>query len=141
MNDENIRPYRFGNSHDTATIQREREIQAMGGKASGESTRERKRLRALLEQALDGTIAHKDGGELSRREVTAIELADKMATGALKAIEIGAKLLGEFRPDAEVEIHTEQKFIGFSSVLPSMPNIKEICAKIDAERERHRNEE
>jgi hypothetical protein len=94
-----------------------------------------------LEQALDGAIPHKDGGELSRREITAIELADKMASGDLKAIEVGAKLLGEFRPEAEVEIHTTNQFRGFASVLPQMEGIDEICRKIDEERERYRNEE
>ena len=91
MNEDNIKPYRFGNSDDTATIQREREIQSKGGKASGESKRERKRLRVLLEEALDGTTAY-NGEELSRREITAIELAEQMTVGNLKAIEIGVKL-------------------------------------------------
>ena len=69
-----------------AKIQREREIQSKGGKASGESKRERKRLRILLEEALDSTT-NKDGEELSRREITAIELAEQMSAGNLKAIE------------------------------------------------------
>ena len=123
-----------------AKIQREREIQSKGGKASGESKRERKRLRILLEEALDSTT-NKDGEELSRREITAIELAEQMSAGNLKAIEIGAKLLGEFKPDTEIEINTGPKFMGFSSVLPIVPNIEEICAQIDAERELKRGEE
>ena len=89
---------------------------------------------------MDGTTAY-NGEELSRREATAIELAKQMAVGNLKAIEVGAKLLGEFKPDTEIEINTGPRFMGFSSVLPVVPNIEEICAKIDAERDQRRGEE
>ena len=42
----------------------------------------------------------------------------------------------------QIDITTGGKtFTGFSSVLPSMPNIKEICAKIDAQREQNIDDE
>ena len=42
----------------------------------------------------------------------------------------------------QIDITTGGKtFTGFSSVLPSMPNIKYICAKIDAQREQNIDDE
>jgi hypothetical protein len=55
----------------------------------------------------------------------------------VRAAEFIAKLKGENEP-TKVDVTTGgQSFRGFASVLPIVPGIEEICAKIDAERERN----
>lgn len=68
-----------------------REISRKGGIASGVARREKKALREQLADALE---AKTNGKTL--KEVGMVELALKFADGDLKAIELAAKLLGEY---------------------------------------------
>jgi hypothetical protein len=50
------------------------------------------------------------------------------------------RLFGKQKQAEQIDITTGGKaFTGFSSVLPSVPGIEGICAKIDEEREKQNN--
>lgn len=69
----------------------------MGGIASGKARREKKSMRALLELAFEKTITNSTTGETkTRKELSMARLASQCANGDLKAIELAAKLMGEF---------------------------------------------
>lgn len=76
------------------TPEEAQELGRIGGIESGRVRREKRALRELLEEALDMVVVRK-GKPVTMKAAAAAELADKMAGGSLKAIEIGARLLGE----------------------------------------------
>ncbi|MBQ9638827.1 MAG: hypothetical protein IJV22_04650 [Bacteroidales bacterium] len=71
-------------------------IAAKGGRASGRKRREKRQFKELLEIALSTEVTNKTTGErTSRKDVAMIRLADRCASGDLKAISLAAELLGE----------------------------------------------
>lgn len=103
MNEDNIKPHRF--SRKTAARKpREREIQRAGGKARQQQVQERKRMKDLMDDALETAVENCKGEKLTRRELAALRLATRMASGDLKAIELGLNILGETTTTAEVAL-------------------------------------
>ena len=85
-----------------------RESGRKGGIASGKARREKKAMRELLEDALAKVIKSKSGEEATKKEVASIRIADGMANGDPKMLEIGLKILGDFTQKQEIEIKGEQ---------------------------------
>lgn len=97
MNDQNLIP----NSKRTPS-----ELRAQtraGGIASGIARREKKQLRDLLEDAGEKLITNKDGEQLPKVVVAAIQLVNKAAKGDLKALRLYAELTGQLTTKVEVE--------------------------------------
>ncbi|MBQ3679789.1 MAG: hypothetical protein IJP79_07380 [Paludibacteraceae bacterium] len=86
MNEQNLRKL---------TTSEAREIGKKGGKASGRVRREKRTMKQLLEIALSMMVTNKKGETASRKEVIAIQLVNKAASGDLKAMDLLTKLIGE----------------------------------------------
>lgn len=97
MNEQNLIP----NSQRSASEVREN--QRRGGINSGKARREKKAMRELLEDALAKVIKSKSGEEATKKEVASIRIADGMANGDPKMLEIGLKILGDFTQKQEIE--------------------------------------
>lgn len=95
-------------SQDKRTKSEQREIAKQGGIASGKARREKKAMRELLEDALAKVIKSKSGEEATKKEVASIRIADGMANGDPKMLEIGLKILGDFTQKQEIEITNDQ---------------------------------
>lgn len=102
MNEQNLI------SQDKRTKSEQREIAKQGGIASGKARREKKAMRELLEDALAKVIKSKSGEQATKKEVASIRIADGMANGDPKMLEIGLKILGDFTQKQEIEIKGEQ---------------------------------
>lgn len=102
MNEQNLIP----NSQRSASEVREN--QRRGGINSGKARREKKAMRELLEDALAKVIKSKAGEQATKKEVASIRIADGMANGDPKMLEIGLKILGDFTHKQEIEITSEQ---------------------------------
>lgn len=102
MNEQNLTP------QNRRTKSEQREIAKQGGIASGKARREKKAMRELLEDALAKVIKSKSGEEATKKEVASIRIADGMANGDPKMLEIGLKILGDFTQKQEIEIKGEQ---------------------------------
>ena len=116
------------------------------GLASVEKRRERKRMREWAEiiGQKEVTITNADGTKESipyDGAVMASMYQKAITEKDVRAAEFIAKVKGEMEA-TQIDITTGgQAFRGFSSVLPQMEGIDEICAKIDAERERNNEDE
>lgn len=97
MNEQNLIP----NEQRTPSERRANATKA--GIASGKARREKKAMRELLEDALAKVIKSKSGEEATKKEVASIRIADGMANGDPKMLEIGLKILGDFTQKQEVE--------------------------------------
>lgn len=102
MNEQNLTP------QNRRTKSKQREIAKQGGIASGKARREKKAMRELLEDALAKVIKSKSGEEATKKEVASIRIADGMANGDPKMLEIGLKILGDFTQKQEIEITNDQ---------------------------------
>lgn len=102
MNEQNLI------SQDQRTKSEQRKIAQQGGIASGKARREKKAMRELLEDALAKVIKSKSGEEATKKEVASIRIADGMANGDPKMLEIGLKVLGDFTQKQEIEVTTDQ---------------------------------
>lgn len=102
MNPENLIP------NDQRTPSERRANATKAGIASGKARREKKAMRELLEDALAKVIKSKSGEEATKKEVASIRIADGMANGDPKMLEIGLKILGDFTQKQEIEIKGEQ---------------------------------
>lgn len=102
MNEQNLTP------QNRRTKSEQREIAKQGGIASGKARREKKAMRELLEDALAKVIKSKSGEEATKKEVASIRIADGMANGDPKMLEIGLKILGDFTQKQEIEITNDQ---------------------------------
>lgn len=102
MNPQNLIP----NSQRSASEVREN--QRRGGINSGKARREKKAMRELLEDALAKVIKSKTGEQATKKEVASIRIADGMANGDPKMLEIGLKILGDFTQKQEIEITNDQ---------------------------------
>lgn len=79
------------------TKEAQRAIRSKGGKICAERRREKKSMRALLELAFEKVITNSTTGETKTcKELSMASLAAQCADGDLKAIELAAKLMGEF---------------------------------------------
>lgn len=79
------------------TKEAQRAIRSKGGKISAERRRAKKTMRALLELAFEQIVTNSTTGETkTRKELSMARLAAQCANGDLKAIELAAKLMGEF---------------------------------------------
>lgn len=54
--------------------------------------------------ALEAEIENSKGEKATRKEVSAIQVASRMARGDLKAIELGLKILGETKEQVDLTI-------------------------------------
>ena len=101
MNEQNLRKL---------TTSEAREIGKKGGKASGRVRREKRTMKQLLEIALSMMVTNKKGETASRKEVIAIQLVNKAASGDLKAMDLLTKLIGEqiVRQETEVTVKKDK---------------------------------
>ena len=95
MNEQNLRKL---------TSSEAREIGKKGGEASGRARREKRTMKQLLEIALAMMVTNKKGETASRKEVIAIQLVNKAASGDLKAMDLLTKLIGEQIVRQETEL-------------------------------------
>ena len=95
MNEQNLRKL---------TSSEAREIGKKGGEASGRARREKRTMKQLLEIALSMMVTNKKGETASRKEVIAIQLVNKAASGDLKAMDLLTKLIGEQIVRQETEL-------------------------------------
>lgn len=102
MNEQNLIP----NSQRSASEVREN--QRRGGINSGKARRKKKAMRELLEDALAKVIKSKTGEQATKKEVASIRIADGMANGDPKMLEIGLKILGDFTQKQEIDITNDQ---------------------------------
>lgn len=102
MNEQNLI------SQNRRTKSEQRKIAKQGGIASGKARREKKAMRELLEDALAKVIKSKTGEQATKKEVASIRIADGMANGDPKMLEIGLKILGDFTQKQEIEITNDQ---------------------------------
>ena len=89
MNEQNLKP----NSERTPSERKQ--LARKAGKASGKARREKRTMKQLLEIALSLMVTNKKGETASRKEVIAIQLVNRAASGDLKAIDLLTKLIGE----------------------------------------------
>ena len=101
MNEQNLRKL---------TTSEAREIGKKGGKASGKVRREKRTMKQLLEIALSLMVTNKKGETASRKEVIAIQLVNRAASGDLKAIDLLTKLIGEqiVRQETQVTVKKDK---------------------------------
>lgn len=88
-NEQNLRP---------ASLQSKKEAREngrKGGIASGIARREKRTMKDLLDMVLSQEITNKNGEKATKKEVIAIQLANKAVNGDLKAIDQLTKLIGE----------------------------------------------
>ena len=101
MNEQNLRKL---------TTSEAREIGKKGGKASGKVRREKRTMKQLLEIALSLMVTNKKGDTASRKEVIAMQLVNRAASGDLKAIDLLTKLIGEqiVRQETQVTVKKDK---------------------------------
>lgn len=104
MNEQNLKP----NSERTPSERKQ--LASKAGKASGRARREKRTMKQLLEIALSLMVTNKKGETASRKEVIAIQLVNRAASGDLKAIDLLTKLIGEqiVRQETEVTVKKDK---------------------------------
>ena len=104
MNEQNLKP----NSERTPSERKQ--LASKAGKASGKARREKRTMKQLLEIALSMMVTNKKGETASRKEVIAIQLVNKAASGDLKAMDLLTKLIGEqiVRQETEVTVKKDK---------------------------------
>lgn len=104
MNEQNLKP----NSERTPSGRKQ--LASKAGKASGKARREKRTMKQLLEIALSLMVTNKKGETASRKEVIAIQLVNRAASGDLKAIDLLTKLIGEqiVRQETQVTVKKDK---------------------------------
>lgn len=104
MNEQNLKP----NSERTPSERKQ--LARKAGKASGKARREKRTMKQLLEIALSLMITNKKGETASRKEVIAIQLVNRAASGDLRAIDLLTKLIGEqiVRQETQVTVKKDK---------------------------------
>ena len=104
MNEQNLKP----NSERTPSERKQ--LARKAGKASGKARREKRTMKQLLEIALSLMVTNKKGETASRKEVIAIQLVNRAASGDLKAIDLLTKLIGEqiVRQETQVTVKKDK---------------------------------
>lgn len=104
MNEQNLKP----NSERTPSERKQ--LASKAGKASGKARREKRTMKQLLEIALSLMVTNKKGETASRKEVIAIQLVNRAASGDLKAIDLLTKLIGEqiVRQETQVTVKKDK---------------------------------
>lgn len=88
-NEQNLRPANLQSKKEA------RENGRKGGIASGIARREKRTMKELLDMVLSQEVTNKNGEKATKKEVIAIQLANKAVNGDLKAIDQLTKLIGE----------------------------------------------
>lgn len=123
MNDQNLIPTT------ELTENERRELARKGGLASGEARRRRKQLRDDLLVMLDEEVEFKDrdGNPMKKRlqESIARKVIKKANEGDLKAVELIAKLTGEFeqRVKLDADVRGVQVVVGNSETAEKLKDI------------------
>lgn len=104
MNEQNLKP----NSERTPSERKQ--LASKAGKASGKARREKRTMKQLLEIALSLMVTNKRGETASRKEVIAIQLVNRAASGDLRAIDLLTKLIGEqiVRQETQVTVKKDK---------------------------------
>lgn len=104
MNEQNLKP----NSERTPSERKQ--LASKAGKASGKARREKRKMKQLLEIALSLRVTNKKGETASKKEVIAIQLVNRAASGDLRAIDLLTKLIGEqiVRQDTQVTVKKDK---------------------------------
>ena len=104
MNEQNLKP-----NSERAPSER-KQLARKAGKATGKARREKRTMKQLLEIALSMMVTNKKGETASRKEVIAIQLVNKAASGDLKAMDLLTKLIGEqiVRQETEVTVKKDK---------------------------------
>ena len=104
MNEQNLKP----NSERTPSERKQ--LASKAGKASGKARREKRTMKQLLEIALSLMVTNKKGETASRKEVIAIQLVNRAASGDLRAIDLLTKLIGEqiVRQETQVTVKKDK---------------------------------
>lgn len=104
MNEQNLKP----NSERTPSERKQ--LASKAGKASGKARREKRTMKQLLEIALSLMVTNKKGETASRKEVIAIQLVNRAASGNLRAIDLLTKLIGEqiVRQETQVTVKKDK---------------------------------
>lgn len=104
MNEQNLKP----NSERTPSERKQ--LARKAGKASGKARREKRTMKQLLEIALSLMVTNKKGETASRKEVIAIQLVNRAASGDLRAIDLLTKLIGEqiVRQETQVTVKKDK---------------------------------
>ena len=100
-NYQNIEKHNFTSEQDHDTVV---ENGRKGGIASGEAKREKKRLKAILSEVLDGEVRTKDGQTMTHGEIivrnTLRRAAEKGSVTDLKTI---MELTGDYTPSLDLD--------------------------------------
>lgn len=136
------------------TSENARQMQELSAEKKRQKKAAREKLMAIVDEVVDEiTAPSEDLNELSKRVkkkrtshgarvwLNALS-SPKTAYPAMQ--DLMNRVVGKPKQEEpmQVDITTGgQAFTGFSSVLPSMPHIEEICAEIDAQREQNTEDE
>ena len=100
-NYQNIEKHKYTSDQDHDTVV---ENGRKGGIASGEAKREKKRLKAILAEVLDGEVRTKDGQTMTHGEIivrnTLRRAAEKGSVNDLKTI---MELTGDYTPSLDLD--------------------------------------
>jgi len=104
MNEQNLIPNSQRSPNEV------RENGRKGGIKSGRVRREKRTMKQLLEIALSMMVTNKKGETASRKEVIAVQLVNKAASGDLRAMDLLTKLIGEqiVRQETEVTVKKDK---------------------------------
>lgn len=95
------------------------------GKLSQKKQAEDKIFKDILREELSVEIKNGRTGEVAtRKQVSAIQLANMMSNGDLRAIQLGLKILGELAENIELSgnVEVETKVLDYTKLLPNEPN-------------------
>lgn len=116
MNEQNLKP------QSTRTKKEQREIAKKGGVASGVVRKARKMLKERLLLMGDQVIQNKQGEQLPREDVIALQIAQKAAGGDLKAARLYAELTGQLVQRVEMDAELSAKRAPVFNGLPDPKN-------------------
>lgn len=119
-NNENLKPFTSEQSREEAVKNGQ-----LGGIKSGESRREKKKIKEYLELALDIAIKDKNGNEYTRKEAGVLKLVERYVKGDQKAFDTVVELLGE-KPALKQEITntTPQIVVANETDLKALEELK-----------------
>lgn len=116
MNEQNLE------KHKIRTASKARELGRKGGQASARVRAERKSMRERLLAWGDQTIRNNKGEQLEREDVIALQIANKAASGDLKAARLYAELTGQLVQQIEMNAELAAKRAPVFKGLPDPKN-------------------
>lgn len=136
------------------TSENARQMQELSAEKKRQKKKSREALLAVIDEVVEEvTTPSEDLNDLGKRmkkkrtsHATRVWLnaLGNPKTGYFALQDLILRVVGKPKQEevAKVDITTGgQAFTGFSSVLPTMPHIEEICAEIDAQREQNTEDE